>query len=247
MILIVDSEKTPEIKTREHFSEHGFESVVVARSAQQAHDIINEKSNENEITLIVVDSELDDTNGFELCREIRKTDVGKNAYIMLLVSSVENKTAIEKARHSGASDFSVKPYQSAEFQKHLIKYAINRSVLLVEDDPVIRQMVKSLLSKMSIEIIEIDDGIKAHNLLNNMLPPSLVIMDIGLPNMNGIQLVEKIRKQSGWKKIPVVMLTGSSDVADVKKCLAAGANDYLTKPIKVDGFVDRLSRYLPDG
>jgi len=247
MILIIDSEKTPETKIKEYFSEYGFESVAVARTAEQARDIINKDNKENKITLIIIDSVLDDANGFELCREIRKTETGKSAYIMLLVSSAENKTAIEKARQSEASDFSVKPYRSIEFKKHLLKYSISRSMLLVEDDLVIRSMVKSLLSKKHIEIIEIDDGVKAHNLLNNMLPPCLVIMDIGLPNMNGIQLVEKIRSQNSWKKTPVVILTGSSDVSDVKKCLAAGANDYLTKPIKVDGFVDRLSRYLPDG
>ncbi len=247
MILIVDSEKTPENKIRQVFYESGFESVAISNSAESARDIIKSNNNKNEITLIIIDSELSDANGFEFCREIKKTEAGSNAYIMMLVSSVENKTAIEKARHSGASGYAVKPYHSALFQKQFFKYMISRVVLLVEDDPAIRVMVKKILSSNHVEVIEIDDGIKAYNLLNKMLPPRLVLMDIGLPNKNGIQLVEKIRSKSSWRKTSVVMLTASSDVADVKKSLAAGADDYLTKPVKSGSFKERLNRYLPDG
>jgi len=244
MILIIDSERKAETKTRQIFDEAGFEVVVIVKTAAQAREKLNAES--NHFSLIIIDSELDDGNGFELCREIKKTNVGKHAYIMMLVSSSENKTAIEKAKHSGASGYSVKPYHSAEFQRQFFKYTVSKVVLLVEDDPVIRKIVKGVMDKIHIETIEVDDGIRAHNLLNKILPPRLVLMDIGLPNKNGIQLVELIRSKSAWRKTPVVMLTGSSDINNVKKCLAAGANDYITKPIKLDGFIKRLSKYLSD-
>lgn len=247
MILIVDSDKTSETKTKQFFSESGFDSVIVANTTESAREIIKSDESSQEITLIIIDSELDDANGFEFCREINKTTTGKNAYMMMLVSSAENKTAIEKARHSGASGYSVKPFNSAEFLKHFFKFVISKVVLFIEDDPVIRKMVNKILSKSYVEIIEINDGIKAHNLLNKILPVRLVLMDIGLPNKSGIQLVEQIRSKASWRKTNVVMLTASSDVSDVKKCLAAGANDYLTKPIILDSFKKRLSRYLPDG
>ncbi|RDH84899.1 MAG: hypothetical protein DIZ80_05385 [endosymbiont of Galathealinum brachiosum] len=246
MILIVDSDKSSETKTKQFFSESGFDSVVVANSANSAREIIKSDDIKQEITLIIIDHELEDANGFEFCREISKTTTGKNAYIMMLVSSAENKTAIEKARHSGASGYSVKPVNSAEFLKHFFKFVISKVVLLIEDDPVIRMMVKKIISNSRIEIIEFDDGIKAHNLLNKILPARLVLMDIGLPNKSGIQLVEQIRSKVSWRKTTVVMLTASSDVSDVKKCLSAGANDYLTKPIVPEVFKERLGRYLPD-
>jgi len=244
MILIIDSEKKTEAKTREIFNEAGYESVVIVKSAQEANDRIN--TDGNRFSLIIIDTKLDGVTGFELCREIKKNKLVKDTYIMVLVSSVENKTAIEKARHSGASGFAIKPYNSPEFQKQFFKYTISRVALIVEDDPVIRKIVKNILEKNNMETIEVDDGIQAHNLLNKMLPTRLVIMDIGLPNMNGIQLVESIRSKPVWRKTPVVMLTGSTDSANVKKCLAAGANDYLTKPIDLDGFRKRLKKYLPD-
>ena len=246
MILVVDSDKSLETKTKEFFRESGFESIIVSHTANSAREIIKSSENKDEVTLIIIDSELRDANGFEFCREISKTTVGKNAYIMMLVSSAENKSAIEKARHSGASGYSVKPYNSAGFQKNFFKFVIAKVVLLIEDDPVIRMLVKKILSKSHVEVIEVDDGIKAHNLLKNMLPPRLVLMDIGLPNKSGIQLVEQIRNKTSWRKTNVVMLTASSDASDVKKCLTAGANDYLTKPIDPNSFKERINRYLPD-
>jgi len=245
MILIIDSEKTPDSKITQYFEEFGFELVVVAKTAASARDILS-ANNKEEITLIIIDSELADANGFEFCREIRKTQKGKSAYIISLVSSVQNKTDIEKSKHSGASDFSVKPYHSAEFQKHLFTFLKNKVVLLIEDDPIVRMMVMGVLSKYHVEVIEVEDGLKAYNLLNTLPPLRMVLMDIGLPNMNGIQLVEKIRANSNWRKTPVIMLTASSEVSDVKKSLMLGADDYITKPFKIDDFANRLSRYLPD-
>jgi len=245
MILIVDSEKIPDAQKKQYFIESGLESVVVAKSAQAARDIIT-GDNKNKLSLIVIDSELDDESGFDFCREIKKMELLKNTYIILLVSSIKNKTAIEKAKRSGASMFAVKPYYSAEFQNNFMHFMATKVILLVEDDPIVQQMVKKLLSHVNIELISIDDGIKANNILNKLLPTRLVLMDIGLPNINGIQLVEKIRSNSKWRKTPIVMLTGSSETVDVKKCLAVGANDYLTKPIDIDGFRKRLQRFLPD-
>lgn len=246
MILIIDSEKVPDSKISQYFHESGFESVLVAKTAAAAREIIAENNNE-EISLIIIDSELDDAKGFELCSEIRKTAAGKKAYIILLVSSTKNKTAIEKAKHCGASDFSVKPYHSPAFETRFVSYLKQKVVMLVDDDPVIRKMVRAILFKYHVEVIEVADGVEANNLFNTLAPVCMVLMDIGLPNMNGIQLVKKIRVKASWKKVPVLMLTGSSDISDVKKCLSVGANDYITKPFKVDDFINRLKRYLPDG
>ena len=248
MILIVDSDKIPDSKIKQSFIELGFKSVAVAKTAEQARNILQQNKNSvghDAITLIVISNELDDADEFEFSREINKEYSGDGVYIILLVSSVNNKSAIEKARQSGATDFAVKPYHSPDFKKYLIRYMKNKVVMLVEDDVVIRQMICGMLSKFDIEVLELDDGIYAYNLINSMLPVRMVLMDIGLPNMNGVQLVEQIRTKTNWNKTPVIMLTGSSDVEDVKKSLSAGANDYITKPFKISDIMKRLARYLP--
>lgn len=248
MILIVDSEKQPESKIKQSFVELGFKSIVVAKNAEQARIVLDQNKGSvgnDVISLILISNELDDADEFEFCREIKKKQYAENAYIILLVSSDKNKSAIEKARQSGASDFSVKPYHSKSFQKHFQRYIKNKVVMLIEDDVVTRQLVCGILSKNEIEVLEFDDGLFAYNSITSLLPPTrLVLMDIGLPNMNGIQLVEHIRNKKNWNKTPVVMLTASSDVSDVKKSLSAGANDYITKPFSISDFMQRLARYF---
>ncbi len=244
MILIVDSDNESELKIKQSFEVLGYKSIIIVRTPDQERDILISKNKENNITLIIINSELKDGSGFVLCREIRKSEMAENAYVILLISSSENKTAIEKSRQSGADDYAVKPYSSTGFIKHFSVYAKSKSVFLVEDDPLIRQVVNAILSGFGVEVIELDNGIDAHNMVNSMPCVLLVLLDIDLPGMNGIQLVSRIKNKPGWEKTPVIMLTGSTDSADVKASLLAGANDYIVKPFKVDDFKKRLSHYL---
>lgn len=249
MILIVDSKTKSDIQLKNCFIELGLKSIKLVNSAQQARALI--KAHEpnrklDEITLIIIDAQLEDCDGYELCREFKKTAAVAEASILLLISSANNKLAIEKARRSGASGISVKPYGSSEFKKHLSHYIKTRTLMLVDDDPLIRKTVSALLAGSHMELIEIEDGVSANNLINTMLPTRLVLMDIGLPDISGIQLVEKIRSKPQWKKTGIMMLTASTDASDVKKSLLAGACQYIAKPFKLDDFKSRINKYLVD-
>lgn len=246
-ILIIDSEAGSEARLKEVFAGYGFDRVDVVKSAENAKGFIKSKedsSGVDDVRLVIINSELEDGNGFDLCKEIRKTRLGENAYIIMLVSSEKNETAITKAKQVGANDFAVKPYEKAGFIKHLMLFAHQKVVFLIEDDPVIRQLVMSLLYKKNIEVISEKDGVNAYNLINSMAPPKLVLMDIGLPNMNGIKLVSHIRSKQIWRNTPIVMLTGSTDTDDVRASLKAGANDYIAKPFQVNDFVSRTNKYF---
>jgi DNA-binding response OmpR family regulator len=249
-ILVIDSASGVLPRIKAIFEEHGLNNVALARTAADAMVILNEKSASSddieEISLIVVDGKLDDMDGFELCRNIRKLPNMEHVYILLLVSSTENKTAIEKARHSGANDFAVKPYDQVDFVKHLLVYAHRKTVLLVEDDPVVIKLVSAILHKKHVEVIVASDGMKAYNLINIIGPPKLVLLDIGLPGMSGIKLIEHIRNKNIWRKTPVLMLTGSVDVMDVKSSLGAGANEYIVKPFQIPDFTKRIEKFLGD-
>jgi len=241
MILIVDSEKVADITIKHSFHGLGFESVEVVKTAEAAKSFIKEH---DQISMIVINGELDDGDGYKLCQDIRKEQVDHSIYIVVVVSSAENKTAIDKAYRCGANDFAVKPYSGTIFKEKAASFISSNVVVLVEDDPVINMTVKNILSKYSIEIITIADGIEAHNLFKSISPVRLVLLDIGLPNMSGLQLIKAIRSNPQWKKTAVVMLTGSTDVADVKASLTSGANDYIAKPFKIDGFISKLDKYL---
>jgi len=241
MILIIDSEKIADASIKYSFHELGFQSVEVVKTAEAAKAFIKDN---NQISMIVINEKLDDSDGCKLCLDIRKEKMCCQAYIFLMVSSIENKTAIEKTRQCGANNFAVKPYKDLAFREKISQFVSSRVVELVEDDSVVSMAVENILSRYAVEVISIDDGIAAHKLFKSMLPVRLVLMDIGLPNMSGLQLVKTIRNNPDWKKTAVVMLTGSTDVSDVKASLASGANDYIAKPFKVENFVGKLDKYF---
>lgn len=75
--------------------------------------------------------------------------------------------------------------------------------------------------------------------------PSIILLDLNLPGTDGYEVLEKIKSDRHLKKIPVVVLTTSSDVRDIEACYAAGANSYVAKPVNLDGFV-QIIRQLKD-
>jgi DNA-binding response OmpR family regulator len=244
--LIVDSTAAILPRLKVLFEERGLPDIVLVKT--EARALLETKQSENDaldvISLIIIDSKLEDGDGFELCRQLRKLPAAKDVYIIILISSVENKTAIENARNSGADDFAVKPYDGAEFSKHLGVFLNRRAALLVEDDPVIQKMVQALLVKKNLQAIVVADGMQAYNLINTISPPRIVFMDINLPAMNGVKLLELIRGKNLWRKTPVLMLTGSKEASDVKNSLGAGANDYIVKPFKIADFNQRLEKFI---
>jgi len=245
-ILLIDSALGSKASLQGVFYEQGFKSLHIVESASLAREFLNDyKQNYKEcLNLIIISNTVSDADSFELCREMRTTEIGKTAYILLLVSSVENKSAIVKAKQCGADNFATKPYAETAFLKQLEGFTRQRVFMLVEDDPVVRQLLATILCKQKIEVISVDDGMLAHNLINAMLPPRLVIMDIGLPRMNGLKLVAHIRSKIIWNKTPILMLTASTDINDVKKALASGANGYIAKPFEIPNFMQRIEKYI---
>ena len=73
-------------------------------------------------------------------------------------------------------------------------------------------------------------------LRNNKSNPKLILMDLKMPKMSGLEVIEKIKKDPDLRSIPVVVLTSSREDPDIKKCYALGANNYITKPVESDNF-----------
>lgn len=70
--------------------------------------------------------------------------------------------------------------------------------------------------------------------------PSLILLDINMPGMNGIEVLKNIKNETELKTIPVIMLTTSKGSKDIQSCYDAGANSYMQKPVKFEGFLDAM-------
>ena len=88
------------------------------------------------------------------------------------------------------------------------------------------------------------DGQQAQTMIDQMPPPTLVLLDIMLPYLNGLQLLAHIRQKAEWKHVPIIMLTADSNERDIEQALAAGANDYMVKPFNPRELTARLQRFV---
>jgi len=104
-------------------------------------------------------------------------------------------------------------------------------ILIVDDEKHIRELVRDVLSIINCEIITAENGREAWEKIQN-LNFDLVITDLEMPEMNGIELCEKIKKDNRFSHIPVIMLTVRSREKDEIMGIVAGADDYITKPFK---------------
>jgi two-component system, OmpR family, response regulator MtrA len=118
--------------------------------------------------------------------------------------------------------------------------AMKARVLVVDDDPALAEMLTIVLRGEGFETAVVSDGTKAMPALRE-LKPDLVLLDLMLPGMNGIDVCKAIRSES---VVPIVMLTAKSDTVDVVLGLESGADDYIVKPFKPKELVARLRARL---
>jgi len=117
-------------------------------------------------------------------------------------------------------------------------------LLLVEDEEDTANLVKLIMEDIGYQVVPAEDGREAQRIIPLMPPPSLVLLDIQLPHVDGVTVLSTIRTTPDWKGVPVVMLTADSNERDVRMALALGAKDYILKPFKRDALVARLQRFL---
>jgi two-component system, OmpR family, KDP operon response regulator KdpE len=114
------------------------------------------------------------------------------------------------------------------------------NVLLVEDDPPIRRLLRASLSTQNYRVIEAETGRAAFETFQRQRP-DLVIIDLGLPDMDGIELIRELRANS---HVPIIVLSSRSNVRAKVDALELGADDYVTKPFNMEEFMARLRAAL---
>jgi len=109
-------------------------------------------------------------------------------------------------------------------------------VVLIEDEPQIRRLLRTVLPAQGIELFEAESGSKGLVEVGTRRP-DVVILDLGLPDIGGVEVVKRLRE---WTEVPVIILSARTDETDKIAALDAGADDYLTKPFGVGELLARL-------
>lgn len=116
-----------------------------------------------------------------------------------------------------------------------------KTILVVEDDAALQKYLKELLMSEDFAVQTAADGVQALNMIQK-LPPDLVVLDLGLPNMSGESVCMEIRKK--YPNLRVIILTAKDGVADIIHGLDLGADDYITKPFLADELLARIKARL---
>jgi len=121
----------------------------------------------------------------------------------------------------------------------------SRRILVVEDDVRNIFALSSVLEPLGGNIVIARNGREALTRLASKPVPDLVLMDIMMPEMDGITAMQEIRKKPELRDLPIIALTAKAMPDDQQRCLAAGASDYITKPIDVDKLVSLIRIWMP--
>lgn len=129
----------------------------------------------------------------------------------------------------------------------------NGRILLVEDNPDHQELTLMTLADNNVlnEVVVVNDGLEALEYLfgtgrhagrDPRDVPALILLDLKLPKLNGIEVLRRVREDERTRFVPVVILTSSSEEEDVVASLASGANSYVRKPVDFSRFVEQLQR-----
>ena len=120
---------------------------------------------------------------------------------------------------------------------------LTNTVLVVEDDPDIRELLKFTLERAGLKVVEAESGEDALTVLDGP-QPSLAIIDWMLPGINGVELTQRLRKDPLTSAMPLIMLTARGEEADKLKSFDSGIDDYLTKPFSPKELVARVKALI---
>ncbi len=119
-----------------------------------------------------------------------------------------------------------------------------KTILLIEDEPDITELIRFNLESERFKVVSSETGEQGCRLAGE-LHPDLIILDLMLPDMSGIEVCKLLRRQEGLRQIPIIMATARDSEADVVLGLELGADDYITKPFSVRELSARVRAVLP--
>ena len=124
---------------------------------------------------------------------------------------------------------------------------MSKLVMVVDDSPTVRKIIETSLKREGFESVSYPDGIEAlRAITEHRLPriPDLIILDIGLPKMDGYEFAKRLKAKPQFQHTVIIMLTARDGMIDRLKGRLAGAKDYITKPFRTQDVISALHNHL---
>ena len=264
--LLVDDSDTARMVLHEMLASLGFQ-VIIAKDAYEAIDVFErEQSSEEPLTLMVVDWQMPGMDGLEMVREIRAKQ-GFNIPSILMVTAYGLESVKDAAKQKLVDGVLLKPINTSTLndtlnailhkQTHSTKQKIEQLpdvesfkkhlegtvVLLAEDNDINLELALELLADVGVECVTARNGKEALEKVGQQ-PIDAVLMDIQMPEMDGLTASKKIRENPAFAQLPILAMTAHAMKGEKEKSLAAGMNDHITKPIEPTILYNALLKYI---
>jgi signal transduction histidine kinase/DNA-binding response OmpR family regulator len=254
-VLVVDDNATNRKILCETLRRWGCEPTAVD-SASRGIDVLLERSKTHKpFDLVLTDAQMPEQDGFMFIEAIRRFPELTQVAIMML-TSVGQYADAERCRALEISAYLAKPFRQQELQEAILrvlgevrrqndtreldfKEAVESEprlrVLLVEDNAVNRKLALALLSKWNYAVVMAHNGVEALAQLKKTAV-DIILMDLQMPEMDGFHATAAIRREelATGRHVPIVGLTAHAMRGDRERCLEAGMDDYLSKPIRAE-------------
>ena len=218
---------------------------------------------------VVLDLRLPDMSGFEVLEQLgadpalsevpvvvftgRELSAEEDARLHTMARSIVVKGVESPERlldetalflHRVVTDLPVEKQRMLERLTTSDEDLLNRTVLLVDDDARNIFALSSVLERRGMRVLTATTGNEAIKLIESNTDIAIVLMDIMMPEMDGYQTMEEIRKNANFRRLPIIALTAKAMKGDREKCLDAGASDYLAKPVNTEQLLSALRSWL---
>ncbi len=267
-ILLIEDHKMQSHALKELMEKQGI-TVDQAYDGESAFKMVND----NEYQCVILDLNLPDISGLDLLDKIKENERFAELPVIVNTAMELDKTSVNRLMQY-ANAMVVKNSKSSErlidevnlFLNKInslagqpVKAAApvkaksysgdrtmlkNKKILIVDDDMRNIFALSSALQTYDMRVEIANDGQEALNKLEDTEGIDMVLMDIMMPVMDGYEAMRQIRKQQKYAKLPVIALTAKAMKEDREKCIDAGANDYITKPVDIDRLLALMQVWL---
>ena len=266
-ILLVEDHKAQSQALKDMMEGRGI-TVDQAFDGETAFTMLNE----SEYQCVILDLNLPDISGLDLLDKIKAVDEFSTLPVIINTAMELDKTSVSRLMKY-ANAMVVKTNKSSDRLIDEVNLFLNKitevtkgptsvsgvknkvmnkgidaikgkKILIADDDMRNIFALSSALQTYDLKVEVANDGEEAIRKLEETDDIDMVLMDIMMPKMDGYEATRHIRKQNKWAKLPVIALTAKAMKDDREKCIAAGANDYITKPVDMDRLIALMQLWL---
>ncbi|MFZ2302866.1 MAG: PAS domain S-box protein [Gallionella sp.] len=261
-VLVADDNNSERRLMLDYLESFGIKAVAAANGREGLAAIEQADEMGHPFSDAIVNCDLADMSGLEMTRQIKKKLQLRQRPRVIYLSGHKQEKALKQAVNEELLDAVLnKPVTASMLFDTIVVISSSQGglsllsaqadenaglsglhVLLAEDNEFNQQLATALLNRAGIEVSLARDGAEAIQ----MVQPGrfdAVLMDIQMPNMDGLEAARNIRKSAALDSLPIIAMTANAMTGDREDCLAAGMNDYITKPIQIDALYAVIARW----